>query len=87
MKHTVTVHIDDRAYTVADTCTVAAALMIADRYACRQSVTGMQRGPLCGMGVCHECRVTIDDVAHQLACQTLCRDGMRITTAAAKGIS
>jgi predicted molibdopterin-dependent oxidoreductase YjgC len=51
----------------------------------RRSVTGGLRGPLCGMGVCHECRVTIDGRAHQLACQTPCAPGMRILTALAEG--
>ena len=35
--------------------------------------------PLCGMGVCMQCRVTIDGRPHQLACQTLCRPGMEVT--------
>lgn len=47
----------------------------------RRSVGGMLRGPLCGMGVCHECRVTIDGRAHQLACQTPCTLGMKVQTA------
>ncbi|WP_377705849.1 2Fe-2S iron-sulfur cluster-binding protein [Pseudoduganella sp. UC29_71] len=47
----------------------------------RRSVSGMLRGPLCGMGVCHECRVTIDGRAHQLACQTLCAPNMQVRTA------
>jgi predicted molibdopterin-dependent oxidoreductase YjgC len=50
----------------------------------RRSVTGGLRGPLCGMGVCQECRVTIDGRAHQLACQTPCAPGMRILTALAE---
>jgi succinate dehydrogenase/fumarate reductase-like Fe-S protein len=33
------------------------------------------------MGVCHECRVTVNGRAHVLACQTLCSDGMQIETA------
>ena len=37
-------------------------------------------GPLCAMGVCMGCRVTIDGRPHQLACQTLVRDGMEVTT-------
>ena len=37
-------------------------------------------GPLCAMGVCQGCRVTIDGRLHQLACQTLVRDGMEVTT-------
>lgn len=35
------------------------------------------RVPLCGMGVCQECRVTINGL-RRLACQTLCQAGMRI---------
>ncbi|MBL8239817.1 MAG: (2Fe-2S)-binding protein [Bryobacterales bacterium] len=37
-------------------------------------------GPLCAMGVCMGCRMTIDGRAHQLACQTLCREGMEVET-------
>lgn len=46
----------------------------------RRSVSGTLRGPMCGMGVCQECRVTIDGVPHRLACQTLCADGMTVRT-------
>lgn len=49
----------------------------------RRSVSGMLRGPLCGMGICHECRVTIDGQPHQLSCQTLCSPGMVVETALA----
>jgi succinate dehydrogenase/fumarate reductase-like Fe-S protein len=31
------------------------------------------------MGVCQECRVSIDG-QRRLACQTLCRDGMQVET-------
>lgn len=44
----------------------------------RGSVSGQQRAPLCGMGVCFECRVTVDGVAHQRACQIMVRDGMEV---------
>ncbi len=37
-------------------------------------------GPLCAMGVCMGCRATIDGKPHQLACQTLVRDGMEVLT-------
>ncbi|HEU0120476.1 MAG TPA: (2Fe-2S)-binding protein [Bryobacteraceae bacterium] len=59
--------------------TVAAALLHAGTAGFRRSVTGAPRGPLCAMGVCMECRVTIDGQPHQLACQTFCREGMEIT--------
>lgn len=47
--------------------TLAAALARAGQ-PFRTSVTGEPRAPLCGMGVCHECRVTVGGDAHQLAC-------------------
>ena len=37
----------------------------------RTSVTGEARAPLCGMGICHECRITLDGDDHQLACMAL----------------
>ena len=46
----------------------------------RRSVQGELRAPLCGMGVCFECRVRIDGVAHQRACMTPVRDGMQVQT-------
>jgi len=46
----------------------------------RRSVRGTERGPLCGMGICQECRVCIDGVMHRLACQTACHEGMHIET-------
>jgi sarcosine oxidase subunit alpha len=46
----------------------------------RRSSNGEPRAPLCGMGVCFECRVTVDDEAHVLACLTPARAGMRVRT-------
>jgi NADPH-dependent 2,4-dienoyl-CoA reductase/sulfur reductase-like enzyme len=51
--------------------TVAAALENAGRSALRKSVTGQPRGVLCAMGICYECRVEIDGVAHRRACMEL----------------
>ena len=66
---------------VVEGTSVAAALLGAGVARFRSSVTGEPRGPVCGMGVCMECRVTIDGEAHRLACQTLCREGMEVRTA------
>lgn len=59
---------------------VSVALALAGSEAGRRSVSGQMRGPLCGMGVCFECRVTIDGLPHRLGCQTPVRDGMEIET-------
>lgn len=60
---------------------VAAAVARAGGGASRRSVRGEARAPLCGMGICHECRVTIDGRPHRLGCQTPCAEGMTVETA------
>jgi succinate dehydrogenase/fumarate reductase-like Fe-S protein len=72
-------HLDGRALSVAPGTTVAAALALGSDGNARTSVSGQRRAPLCGMGICQECRVTIDGL-RRLACQTLCRDGMQVET-------
>lgn len=59
---------------------VAAAIMKSGASSFRRSVTGEARGPLCGMGICFECRVTIDGEAHCRSCLTVCRNGMDVRT-------
>ena len=59
---------------------VAAAVALAGETRFRKSVLGLPRGPLCGMGVCMECRVTINGRAQCRSCQTLCEPGMEIGT-------
>lgn len=60
--------------------TVAAAILIAGEIAFRHSITGEPRGPVCGMGICYECRVTIDGLPHCRSCQIPCRTGMQVAT-------
>jgi D-hydroxyproline dehydrogenase subunit gamma len=72
--------VDGRGIDVEAGTTVAAALAIAGVNGPRLSVKGEPRAALCGMGVCQECRVTIDGRAHMLACQTLCREGQSVQT-------
>lgn len=62
--------------------TVAAAIANQGIYAYRQSVGGEPRGPLCGMGICFECEVTVEDRPHVRSCQLLVREGMKVETGA-----
>lgn len=78
-----TVLIDGHRVSVARGSSVAAAVALAAGGAngiTRRSVSGAARASLCGMGVCQECRVTIDGVRHRLACQTVCAQDMSIET-------
>lgn len=59
---------------------VAAAIARAGVATYRRSARGEPRGPLCGMGVCFECRVTIGGRPHCLSCQAVCEDGMEVET-------
>ena len=59
---------------------VSAAVAIAGASKFRRSVTGQPRAPLCGMGICFECRVTINGRAHCKSCQIPCETGMEVET-------
>ena len=81
---TVTIDVDGRDVRALAGMSVAAALLDAGVAGFRRSIGGEPRGPLCGMGTCFECRVTIDGVAHRRSCLTLVADGMRVGTASAR---
>lgn len=64
---------------VPEGTSVAAAIAVAGA-PCRISVDGEPRGPLCGMGICMECRASVDGVDHVRTCQLPARDGMTVVT-------
>ena len=72
--------INGRPLLVAPGTVVAAAIAQASVIRFRRSVSDEARGPLCGMGTCMECRVTINGQPHSRSCQTLCTDGMEVIT-------
>lgn len=80
MAETVRLFINGVEVTLPAGSMVSAAIMKAGTSVFRRSVTGEPRGPLCGMGLCFECRVTIDGEAHCRSCQTVCHDGMDVRT-------
>jgi D-hydroxyproline dehydrogenase subunit gamma len=84
MPESITVEINGKPVRVAEGDMVSAAIAIAGESACRVSISGEPRGPLCGMGICFECRVTIDGRAHRRACQTPCLPGMQVWSDARK---
>jgi predicted molibdopterin-dependent oxidoreductase YjgC len=74
-----TLTVNGQTISVAHGTTVAAALAIAGNGISRISVTGQARTPVCGMGVCQECRVWVNG-QRRLGCQTLCTSGMEVVT-------
>ncbi len=59
---------------------LAAALLAAGRRAFRLTSSGAPRGPLCNMGVCFDCLVTVDGVTQVRACMTAVKEGMSVRT-------
>lgn len=80
MSGKIEVHVNGRRFSVPEGVTVAVALSLTGHELNRRSVSGQPRGPLCGMGICFECRVTIDFIPDCLGCQTLCQQEMQIET-------
>jgi hypothetical protein len=83
MPEAIEVTVNGRAVRVAPGTSAAAAIALGGFAACRTSVTGELRAPLCGMGICFECRATVDGEAQVRTCQVVCRTGMVIATDAA----
>lgn len=80
MDEMVTLYINGQPLSVKKGMVLAAALAQAGISRFRKSSTGSSRGPLCGMGVCFECTVTINGQEHCRSCQRLCEDGMKVET-------
>ncbi len=76
----ISVRVNGETITVPDGTLVAAAIIRAGQVWCRLYVSGEPRGPLCGMGICFECRATVNGVPHVRSCQRLCEPGMEIET-------
>jgi len=74
-----TITINGSTVLVSTGTTVAAAILQTGECS-RRSVRGEPRQPLCGMGICFECRAQVDGKIHQKTCQIMCRPGMRVST-------
>jgi D-hydroxyproline dehydrogenase subunit gamma len=79
MSDQVSMRVNGASISVPSGTTVAVAMELAGQ-PCRTSVTGEPRGPLCGMGICFECRVTINGIPHRRSCQSPCEQGMEVTS-------
>lgn len=77
MPELITITVNGRALQVRTGTLVSAALLTAG-IPCRTSASGKPRTALCGMGICFECRATVNGVAHRRTCQLLCHSDMII---------
>lgn len=60
--------------------TVAAVLFAENLSALRTTVSGDPRGVFCGMGICFDCLVVVNQIPNTRACMTWVKDGMTIST-------
>jgi hypothetical protein len=68
--------------------TVATALLAAGRRVTRRTAhRGAPRGVFCAIGVCHDCRMTVDGEANVRTCLVPARTGMVVETQQGFGTS
>lgn len=61
--------------------TIGGALMAAGIVSWRSTrIEGRPRGLFCGIGVCFDCLLTVDDHPNQRACLTIARGRMQISS-------
>jgi sarcosine oxidase subunit alpha len=80
MSETVNLTVNGVVVTAPAGAMVSTAVALAGVSAFRTSVSGAPRAPLCGMGICFECRVTINGREHCRSCQVTCEPGMEVRT-------
>lgn len=79
MPDQLTVLVNRSPVMVSPGATVAVAVALSGQ-TMRTSVTGEPRSVLCAMGICYECRVTVNGIPHRRSCQILCEPGMEVKT-------
>jgi D-hydroxyproline dehydrogenase subunit gamma len=72
--------VDGQRHRVPEGTPLAAALLRLGITTFRISSQGESRAPLCGMGTCFECRVTVDGRRHQRSCLIPCSPGLIVET-------
>jgi D-hydroxyproline dehydrogenase subunit gamma len=80
MRDVIEVTVNGQSMRVTVGTSAAAAIALAGNGACRTSINGDPRAPLCGMGICFECRATVNGMPHTRTCQVICQAGMVIAT-------
>jgi hypothetical protein len=71
------VSVNGKAVSVSAGASAAVAILQAGM-PFRRSISGEPRAALCAMGICEECRATIDGVPNVRTCQRAAAEGMEI---------
>ncbi len=76
----ITITVDGAPLTAYAGETIAGALLASGRRAWRRTAHGRPRGLYCGIGLCFDCLVTVDDTPNVRACLTPVAPGMVVET-------
>ena len=76
----VTIVVNGHEHEVSEGIPLVVALFNCGVTHFRTSVRGEARAPICGMGTCFECRVTVGGREHQRSCLIPCASGMVVDT-------
>jgi sarcosine oxidase subunit alpha len=77
MAEEISLRVNGRELCVREGTSVAAAILMVGEPS-RVSVQGEPRTPFCGMGICMECRATVNGIHQQQTCQMLCEAEMEV---------
>ena len=76
-----TIQVDGESVTAYRGETLATVLLVMGKIAMRKTLQSQNlRGFYCGMGICNECLVLLEDETKVRACQTLAEPSMKIKT-------
>ena len=76
-----TIQVDGETVTAYEGETIVTVLLAIGKLAMRKThQKRAKRGYYCGMGICHECLVELEDGTKVRACQTLAEPWMKINT-------
>ena len=71
--------VDGNLITAHEGETIAAALIANSQFTFRYTAKrGSPRGVYCGIGLCYECRMVVNEVPNVRACMTLVEPGMKV---------
>ncbi len=76
----VAIEVDGEALAAYPGESLATALLASGRRAFGLTRSGSPRGPLCNMGVCFDCVVTVEGLGEVRACMTVVREGLSART-------
>lgn len=80
MPEAISIRLNGARVSVSPGTTVLAAILSSGISAIHRSVSAEPRGPLCAMGICFECRATVNQEKHVRTCQLLCAPEMDVRT-------